>query len=234
MTINAPVVAVAGISGYTGLRMLPHLADDARLLLRPSTAKNSPWKDDARSVSVDLLDENALESALKGDGREKSRAAVDTIVCLVGTTRAQFRPATETEPAVSYETVDIGIPRALARAGKRASVRRFVLLSSFGIDSPGPYPAAKRAAESAVRESGLAWVIMRPSFIVGPGRKAQKALDVLWAPIGLFARGWKDDIRSIDVEVLSRALARIANAPEWGTDWDGRVLSGRQLQEIGA
>src|SRR6185295_1639667 len=101
-------------------------------------------------------------SALKG---------VDTIVCLVGTTRAQFRPAKDGEPEVSYETVDIGIPRALSIAGKRA-------------------------AEAAVKDSGLAWVFLRPSFIVGPGRAAPKALDVVWAPVRLFAKGVADDMPS--------------------------------------
>jgi nucleoside-diphosphate-sugar epimerase len=212
-------IAVAGISGYTGLRLLPLLDDDARLLMRPSTARKDPWRTDPRTISVDLLDVPALEHALRG---------CDTIVCLVGTTRAQFRPAKDGEPEVSYETVDIGIPRALALAGKRAGCKRFVLLSSYGTDSPGAYPAAKRAAEAAVKEAGLATVILRPSFIVGPGRAAPKALDVVWAPVRLFARGVADDMRSFDVEELARVIDVVARSSEW----DGQVLSGRQLHAI--
>lgn len=213
-------IAVAGISGYTGLRVLPALPADARLLLRRSTASRAPWRDDPRVVAVDLLDEAALVEALAG---------VETIVCLVGTTRAQFRPATEGEHAVSYETVDIGIPRALAAAGARAGARRFVLLSSYGVEkTPGAYPAAKRAAEAAVRESGLAWAILRPSFIVGPGRAAPRALDPLWAPVRLLARGFADDVRSIHVDDLARAVVRVSGSAEW----DGRVLSGRDLHAL--
>lgn len=213
-------LAVAGISGYTGQRVLPKLAADARLLLRPSTARRPPWSTDPRTVAVDLLDENALEAALGG---------VSVIVCLVGTTRAQFRPAQGDEHAVSYDTVDVGIPRALANAGARAGVRRFVLLSSYGIErSPGAYPAAKREAEAAVRASGLATVIVRPSFIVGPGRRAPRALDLLWAPIGLIAPRFADDVRSIHVEDLARAIVRVAESPEW----DGRALEGHDLHRI--
>ncbi len=213
-------IAIAGISGYTGLRVLPHLERDARLLLRPSTAKRAPWKDDPRSVAVDLLDESALEKAL---------ANIESIVCLVGTTKAQFAPARDGEHAVNYDTVDIGIPRALANAGKRAGAKRFVLLSSYGIEkSPGAYPAAKREAEAAVKDSGLAWSILRPSFIAGPGRAAGRVLDVLWAPMRLFARGFVDDIRSIDVEVLARAVLAVARSGEW----DGRILEGRELHRI--
>jgi uncharacterized protein YbjT (DUF2867 family) len=215
------LIAVAGISGYTGLRVLPHLGADARLLLRPSTAKRAPWKDDPRVVAVDLLDETALERALSG---------VETIVCLVGTTKAQFAPAKDGEHAVNYDTVDVGIPRALANAGKRAGCERFVLLSSFGIEkSPGAYPAAKRAAEAAVKESGLRFAIVRPSFIVGPGRTGARALDVMYTPIRWFSRAVSDDMRSIDVEVLARAIAKVARSSEW----DGRVLEGRDLHKIG-
>jgi uncharacterized protein YbjT (DUF2867 family) len=214
------LIAIAGISGYTGLRVLSHLGADARLLLRPSTAKRAPWKDDARVVAVDLLDEAALERALAG---------VETIACLVGTTKAQFAPAREGEHAVNYDTVDVGIPRALANAGKRAGCKRFVLLSSFGIEKgPGAYPAAKRAAEASVKESGLAWAILRPSFIVGPGRAAARALDVVWAPVRVVARAVADDMRSIDVEVLARAVIKVARSSEW----DGRILEGRDLHRI--
>ncbi|GAC1352575.1 MAG: hypothetical protein NVSMB1_16800 [Polyangiales bacterium] len=233
------VIAVAGISGYTGLRLLPRLAQsvqagegqsgemgvEARLLLRRATAAKSPWKDDARVVSVDLLDEAALETALRG---------VDTIVCLVGTTKRQFRAVTAMEPAVNYETVDIGIPRALATAGARVGVARRVLLTSYGIDAPGAYPAAKRAAEEAVRKSGLKHVFIRPSFIAGPLRAAPRALDALWAPISRFARGFVDDIRSIDVEDLALAIFRIATTSPWPPEVDGQALSGRVLHRIAA
>lgn len=209
--------AFAGISGYTGQRVLPHVHDDSKLLLRPSTAKK--WTD-RRVVAVDLLDEAALETTLAG---------VETIVCLVGTTKAQFAPARDGEHAVNYDTVDVGIPRALANAGKRAGCKRFVLLSSYGIEkSPGAYPAAKREAESAVRASGLSFVILRPSFIVGPGRAAARALDVVWAPVKLFARGFADDMRSIPAEILAKAIIAVAESPEW----DGRVLEGRELHAI--
>lgn len=219
----APLVAIAGISGYTGQRLLPLLPNDpsrVRLLLRPSSAKKPPWSGDPRVVSVDLLDEAALEQALSG---------ASVIVSLVGTTKAQFAPAKGGEHAVNYDTVDIGIPAALARAGKRAGAKRFVLLTSHGIESsPGAYAAAKRRAEALVKESGLAWVMVRPSFIVGPGRAAPKALDVFWAPIRLFAKGTADDWRSIDVTVLARAIHALIESDAH----DGTVVTGRALHQL--
>ena len=218
------MIAIAGISGYTGRRVLPLLDAEkveAKLLLRPSTAKRAPWKDDPRVVGVDLLDERALEPALRG---------VDTIVCLVGTTRARFSPAKDGEHAINYENVDIGIPRALANAGKRAGARRFVLLSSYGISAPGAYPAAKRQAEEAVRGSGLDVAILRPSMIVGPGRTRNKATDVFTWLVWPFSRGAASDMHSIDVELLARSIVRLARAETWHQD----VFGGRDLRVIGA
>ncbi|MGZ3423160.1 MAG: SDR family oxidoreductase [Polyangiales bacterium] len=215
-------IAIAGISGYTGQRALPLFGEDARFLLRPSTAKKPPWSEDRRTIGVDLLDEAALEKVL-------AEHQVETIVCLVGTTKAQFQPAKNGEHEVSYETVDVGIPRALANAGKRAGAKRFVLLSSAGIDSgPGAYADAKRRAEKAVRDSGLAWTIIRPSFIVGPGRAAAKALDVFWAPVKLFSRGTADDWRSIDATDLAKAVVAVARSSEH----DGQILHGRALHAL--
>lgn len=217
-----PTIAIAGISGYTGQRALPLFGDEARFLLRPSTAKKAPWAEDRRTISVDLLDETALENELRGQ-------EVETIVCLVGTTKAQFRPAENGEHAVNYDTVDVGIPRALANAGKRAGAKRFVLLSSAGIEKgPGAYAEAKRRAESAVRESGLSWCILRPSFIAGPGRAAGKALDVFWAPVKLFSRGLADDWRSIDATDLARAVVAVARS----NAHDGQILYGRALHAL--
>lgn len=219
-----PLIAIAGITGYTGQRLLPLLSTDpaaVRLLMRPSSAKREPWASDPRVVGVDLLDEGALESALAG---------VSVIVSLVGTTKAQFAPAKGGEHAVSYETVDIGIPAALARAGKRAGAKRFVLLTSNGIEStPGAYAEAKRRAEAHVKESGLAWVMVRPSFIVGPGRAAPKALDVFWAPVRLLARGTADDWRSIDVTVLAKAIHALIQSDAR----DDTVVTGRALHALG-
>jgi uncharacterized protein YbjT (DUF2867 family) len=216
-------VAIAGISGYTGQRLLPLLSRDpshVKLLLRPSSAKRAPWNDDPRTVGVDLLDERALEAALRG---------VDVIACLVGTTRAQFAPAKDGEHAVNYETVDIGIPRALANAGARAGAKRFALLTSYGIERGiGAYAKAKLEAEAAVKASGLSTVIVRPSFIAGPGRSSGKVIDALTSPVRIFAKGFSDDSRSIDADDLAKAIFKAIESDAW----DGRVVTGRDLHAM--
>lgn len=76
-------------------------------------------------------------------------------------------------------TVDLeGSLKAIAAAKKRG-ISRFVQISAIGVDTdPDPargevwaaYVRAKRDADAALRESGLAWTILRPGTLTdGPG-----------------------------------------------------------------
>jgi NADH dehydrogenase len=59
----------------------------------------------------------------------------------------------------------------LLQAAADAGVRKVVHISvsNPSLDSPLPYYAGKARAEEAVRESGLAWAIVRPTLVFGPG-----------------------------------------------------------------
>ena len=61
--------------------------------------------------------------------------------------------------------------RILLGAAREAGVRKVVHISvsNPAEDSPFDYYAGKARAERAVRESGLAWAIVRPTLIFGPG-----------------------------------------------------------------
>ncbi len=61
-------------------------------------------------------------------------------------------------------------------AAKAANVARFVYMSGLGVGEPSAktsahanYFASKSLAETRVKESGIPYVIFRPSFIIGPG-----------------------------------------------------------------
>lgn len=54
---------------------------------------------------------------------------------------------------------------------RESGVKHIVLASANGADPNGtPYQRTKWMAEQAVRNSGLAWTILRPSLLVGAGR----------------------------------------------------------------
>lgn len=213
-------VFIAGATGYTGRVLVPLIAQSTAWKpiahVRPGSRHAEVLPGAIQRCEVDLADTAALVSALAG---------CEAVVSLIGTTRAQFRPG------VSYETVDIGTTQQLVDAAKSAGVQRFVLLSSVGAAETGvAYLRAKAAAEKIVVESGLDWIILRPSAIVGPGREWPQLLTPL-ASVLRYVPGLRrvsDDYRPVHVHVLARALfAAITHFPTAGEIWSGEKIWGK-------
>lgn len=107
------------------------------------------------------------------------------------------------------ETVDRAAAVLLADAARIAGVRRYLLVSSPGVDDPpapdrgevwGAYIAAKKAAEEAIRGADhLDWTILRPGGLTddpGVGR-------VLLAPPPVaYGRVTRDDTAAVLVALL--------------------------------
>ena len=84
--------------------------------------------------------------------------------------------------AARKDTVDRAAAVLLADAAKAAGVRRYLLVSSTGVDDPpqpgtdavwAAYLTAKKAAEEAISASDLDWTILRPGLLTddpGTGR----------------------------------------------------------------
>jgi len=84
--------------------------------------------------------------------------------------------------AARKDTVDRAAAVLLADAARQTGVRRYLLVSSTGVDAPpepgadevwAAYLRAKKAAEEAIRESDLEWTILRPGALTddpGTGR----------------------------------------------------------------
>jgi uncharacterized protein YbjT (DUF2867 family) len=114
----------------------------------------------------------------------------------------------------------------------------FVYLSSIGVKDgvKNRYLAARARAEAELRNSGLPFVIARPSFITGnrdesrPGETIAAAVgNSLLALAGAFgARRTRDRYRSMDNRQLASALLAAAIDPEQ----HGRVLAGDDLQAL--
>ncbi len=151
-------VLVTGGTGFVGRAVTEELVrhgHEVRVLSRHRPAAGFP----APGLNVawtpgDVGDAEALRRAAEG---------CEGLVHLVAIRR---QVGGLTHRAVTAE----GTARAVT-AAREAGVRRCVYVSALGVEG-GPdteYFRAKRAAEAAVRASGLEWVILRPSFIVGPG-----------------------------------------------------------------
>ncbi|MGH7540407.1 MAG: NAD(P)H-binding protein [Gemmatimonadota bacterium] len=98
---------------------------------------------------------------------EPALAGVGTVVLCV-----QFAgsPVEAPRRGRTFLDVDAAGTRAVAAAARRAGVERLVYVSGVGANlaSDRPWYRAKGIAEAAVAESGLAYAIVRPSWIYGP------------------------------------------------------------------
>jgi uncharacterized protein YbjT (DUF2867 family) len=85
---------------------------------------------------------------------------VDAVVYCAG--------ALQEGPGESLQDVHQAGPAALYRACAAANVRRVVHLSALGVEHGATdFSCTKRAGDRALMESGLDWVILRPSVVVG-------------------------------------------------------------------
>lgn len=146
-------VLVTGGSGFVGreiVRQLRVAGHAPRVLARGLQAS----QDGIEFVRGSVLEPISLESAATG---------CDAVIHLVG--------IISEIGAQTYERVHIAGTRNLLLVAKAAGVTRFIHMSALGTraGAVARYHRSKWAAEDAVRAGGLAWTILRPSLIYGPG-----------------------------------------------------------------
>lgn len=169
-------VLVLGATGGTGRlivsQALEHGHQVSALVRSPEKASKL---DGVRLVVGDVRDEKALREALKGQ---------DAVVSALGTPASPFREVTLLSTAT----------RALVNAMNAEHVSRLICITGIGAgDSAGHggflfdnviFPlllknvyADKNRQEAIVRDSGLDWVLVRPSVLNDkPGRGSIRAL----------------------------------------------------------
>jgi NADH dehydrogenase len=162
-TPNKPVVAVAGGSGFVGRAIVRELAARGNHVI---VLSHKP-----PIATTDRLIEFRQADVTAPEGLAEPLAGSDTlVVCLA------FRnsPIEAPRRGRTFERVDAGGTEALVAAAKAAGVRRLVYISGAGAaaDAPRHWFRAKWRAEEAVRASGIAYTILRPSWIYGPGDRS--------------------------------------------------------------
>lgn len=171
-------VLVTGATGFVGRPLVRALAS-AGFAVR------------AAGRTAPRFEDTAIEAVAHGDlgasiAWEPLVAGVDAVVHLAGIAHTGDDIADAT-----YDRVNHRATAELAAAARRAGVQRFVLLSSIRAqsgpsadhvltetDAPHPtdaYGRSKLAAEAAVRGADVAYTILRPVLIYGPGAKGNLA-----------------------------------------------------------
>ncbi len=163
--MNTPSkILVVGGSGFVGTAVASRLTrDGARLVVptrRRERARHLLTLPAIELVEADVFDPPTLARLMDG---------VDAVVSLVGVLHS--RPGAPWGP--DFARAHVELPTRLVTAAQAAGVPRLVHVSALGADAAGPseYQRSKAAGEAAIRAAGpgLAWTILRPSVIFGPG-----------------------------------------------------------------
>jgi nucleoside-diphosphate-sugar epimerase len=173
-------VLVTGASGFIGRALTTRLLGSGRFAVKASVRHPSSLLSDGieQVVTGDLGPDTNWQAALSG---------ADIVVHLAA--RAHVLSESTVDPLAEFRRVNVDATMNLARQACAAAVRRFVFVSSIGVngnsttgapfserDAPRPqeaYAVSKHEAEQALRalpvECGLETVVIRPPLVYGPG-----------------------------------------------------------------
>ncbi len=167
------MILVTGGTGFVGSHLIKRLAHEklkTRCLVR-KTSNVEKLKELGMEVAYgDVTDKDSLKKALEG---------VETVIHLVGII---------VEPkGATFETIHTGGTRNLVEACNEAGVRRFIYISALGAreNARSRYHITKWEAERAVIKSGMEYVILRPSIMIGEGGEFISMLSTMFrqAPV---------------------------------------------------
>ena len=170
-----------------------------RALVRPGSESKAP----RGSIPVPG---DALDSGTFVDGV----APAETFVHLIGV--AHPAPWKERE----FRAVDLGSLKASVEAATRAGIRHFIYVS---VAQPAPvmkaYIRVRAECESILRASGIQRTILRPWYVLGPGRR----WPIFLAPIYRVAEGIESTRESalrlglVTIEEMTSALVWAVENP---------------------
>jgi nucleoside-diphosphate-sugar epimerase len=202
-------IFITGGTGKIGRIITDRLAEEGySLVLLTRSVPDEDTHPLVKMVRGDILDLGSYSEALEG---------VDTVLHMAA--------VTHTNSVKKYFNVNAYGTRDLVRVSREKRVKRFVHISTRAI-SPGggAYSRSKLEAEKYVRESGLDWIIVRPSEVygLGGGEGIELLLDKIdKMPFVPVVGTGKYDIAPLHVSDLVEAIFRIVERQ----DLSGRIYT---------
>jgi nucleoside-diphosphate-sugar epimerase len=200
------ILAITGGTGFVGR----HLIDRALAAghqVRALTRRPQPPRDGVTWIEGGL------------DRPGPLALGADAVIHVAGIVNAPDR--------VGFVAGNVDGTRTILAAATEAGVERFVHVSSLSAREPqlSDYGWSKREAERLVEASALAWTIVRPTAIYGPGDMEMRDL-FRAAKLGLAFLPPPGLMSAVEVSDLARFLLILAQRPDGGDTYevdDGRA-----------
>ncbi len=202
------MILVAGGTGFVGggiVRELARRGKPVAVLTRRSSGADRFPGIEVEYREGDVTRPESLAAAMKG------------IDAVIGCQQFPNSPIENPGKGYTFEKVDAEGTENLVAAAKAAGVGRYVYLSGAGAAPEGRHWfVAKWRAETAVRESGLIWTILRPSWVYGPEDKSlNKFLSMSrFLPfVPLIGSAGKQQMQPVFIDDVGRAAAESLDNP---------------------
>jgi len=169
-------------------------------------------------IPGDALDKNSFVSRIP---------PAETFVQLIGVTHPN--PSKKDE----FRAVDLASARAAIEAAREAGIRHFVYVS---VAQPAPvmkfYIQVRAEAENMIRESGMNATILRPWYVLGPGRRWPVLLKPMYWLMERIpsTRESAQRLGLVTLEQMVGALVRSVESPVQGV----RILGVPEIRANGA
>jgi NADH dehydrogenase len=201
-------VFVTGGSGFVGRRLIPQLTAanwKVVALDRSGSIATGPG-DDVVAIRGELTDPATYQDALKG---------CEAVVHLAASTgRAS---------ADEHFRVNAQGTESLVRACLTAGVGQLLFVSSIAVTFPDlrgyHYAEAKKKAEEIVRASGLRYLIVRPTIILGSGAPILASLEKLATlPVAVLPGNGRARVQPVHVDDVAASLTAALGAAPFAAD----------------
>nr|WP_233571474.1 SDR family oxidoreductase [Cellulomonas triticagri] len=199
---DAPLVAVTGVTGYVGGRLVPELLAAGyrvrALARRPERLRGRPWYDAVEVVQADASDAEQIRAALDG---------VDVAYYLIhslGTGR-------------TFEQRDRSTALTFGAAARKAGVGRVVYLGGLAPEGEelSPHLASRTEVGEILLASGVPTTVLRAAVILGSGSASFEMMRYLTErlPAMTVPRWVLNRIQPIAVRDVLRYLVGSATMP---------------------
>lgn len=195
-------ILVTGGTGFIGQHLVPALVTrghHVRVLVREQSLGRVPAG--ATAVAGDALDGESVAAALRPG---------DTIIHLVGTSHPTPSKADQ------FEKIDLVSIRSTVLAAKRTGISHLIYLS---VAQPAPimqaYLWVRALGEAMIREAGLTATIVRPWYVLGPGRRWPQLIVPLYKIAEMIpaTRATAERLAYVTIEQMVNALVQTAEKP---------------------
>jgi NADH dehydrogenase len=204
------MILVTGGTGFVGAAIVRELVRRGKPL---AVLSRDPAKHHDRfaGLNVELRSGDATRPETLG-------ASMESIDAVIGCQQFPNSPIENPARGYTFDLVDAQGTENLLAAANAADVHRYVYLSGVGADPDADrhWFRAKARAETAVRESGMTYTILRPSWVYGPEDKALNrflGMSRLLPFVPLIGDAGKQHLQPVFVDDVARAAVESLDNP---------------------